>query len=142
MTMQDYLNPYGTWRVTTEGDCEGKSTRDLGVYVGYIDDIAFALSEKCFYALEFTKVCADVPKPKTIRENVNVNLNIESKTWKMSSKERVLFFQNMLKGRDVHVSEGTSYASVTLSKDNIELTKREIALSKLTDEEKELLGLK
>ena len=26
-----YNNAYGLWEVTTEGDCEGKSTRKLGV---------------------------------------------------------------------------------------------------------------
>ena len=42
ITAEDYKNPYGIWIVTTEGDCEGRSTRHLGVFQGYIDDIAFA----------------------------------------------------------------------------------------------------
>ena len=25
ITVDDYKNPYGTWMVTTEGDCEGRS---------------------------------------------------------------------------------------------------------------------
>ena len=31
MNKKEYTN-YGTFKVTTEGDCEGKSIRDLGVY--------------------------------------------------------------------------------------------------------------
>lgn len=31
ITAEDYKNPYGIWIVTTEGDCEGRSTRHLGV---------------------------------------------------------------------------------------------------------------
>ena len=48
-----YNNAYGLWEVTTEGDCEGKSTRKLGVYEGFIDDIAFALVGSCCYSLRF-----------------------------------------------------------------------------------------
>lgn len=40
ITAEDYKNPYGIWIVTTEGDCEGRSTRHLGVFQEYIDDIA------------------------------------------------------------------------------------------------------
>lgn len=43
---QEYSN-YGTFKVTTEGDCEGKSVRHLGTFTGYIDEIAFALADKC-----------------------------------------------------------------------------------------------
>lgn len=141
-TEKDYTNPYGTWQVTTEGDCEGRSTRNLGVYVGYLDDIAFALAEKCCYSLEFTKIDTEIPTPKKVLDQVNVVLNIDSKTWKLSVDDRVKYFQNMLHNRKVYVSRGSAYASVTLSKTNTEKTKKEIALAKLTDEEKQLLGLR
>lgn len=141
ITVDDYKSPYGTWIVTTEGDCEGRSTRNLGVYVGYIDEIAFALAEKCFYSLYFEKVCTDVPTPTKVLKEVNVTLDINSKTWKLSHNDRVKFFRNMLQNRDVYVSKGPSYASVILSRTNLEKTKREIALAKLTSEEKSLLGL-
>ena len=74
-------------------------------------------------------------------EKVDVTLDINSKTWKLSPHDRVEFFRNMLQGRDVYVSEGSAYASVILSRANLEKTKREIALAKLTAEEKALLGL-
>lgn len=50
---QEYSN-YGTFEVTTEGDCEGRSVRHLGTFTGYIDEIAFALADKCYYSLRFS----------------------------------------------------------------------------------------
>lgn len=51
-----YDNPFGIWHVTTEGDCEGRSPRDLGFNEGYIDEIALALADKCFYSLYFVAI--------------------------------------------------------------------------------------
>lgn len=48
-----YDNPFGIWHVTTEGDCEGRSTRDLGIHEGYIDEIALALADKCCSIMRF-----------------------------------------------------------------------------------------
>lgn len=141
ITDKDYTNPYGTWEVTTEGDCEGRSTRSLGVYVGNLDDIAFALAEKCFYSLEFTKINTEIPTPTKALDEVTVSLNIASNTWKMSAEDRIKYFENMFSNRDVYVSSSSIYASVTLNKTNTEKTKREVALAKLTNEEKRLLGL-
>jgi len=31
---EEYKNTYGRWRVTTEGDVEGRSTTDLGTHLG------------------------------------------------------------------------------------------------------------
>ena len=141
ITAEDYKNPYGIWIVTTEGDCEGRSTRHLGVFQGYIDDIAFALAEKCCYSLEFEKVCTDIPVPKRALDEVNVTLDINPETWKLSPIDRIGFFRNMLQDRNTFVSKGSAYASVTLSRKNLEKDKREVALAKLTAEEKVLLGL-
>ena len=52
-----YTNPYGLWEVTTEGDCEGRSRKGLGVFEGYLDDIAFYLANKAYYTLEFKSNC-------------------------------------------------------------------------------------
>ena len=49
MIKAPYDKVYGLWNVTTEGDCEGRSVRNLGTYEGNIDEIAFALADKCFY---------------------------------------------------------------------------------------------
>lgn len=141
MNIKDYKNPYGIWKVTTEGDCEGRSIRNLGVYQGYVDEIAFALADKCSYSLRFEKICTDVPKPTKAIEKVNISFAIESETWDMDSGERVQFVRSMLQGRGTHVFESNFATSVTLENTNIEKTKREVALAKLTPEEKALLGL-
>lgn len=48
-----YDKAYGFWHVTTEGDCEGRSITDLGVFEGNIDTIALALADRCYYSLRF-----------------------------------------------------------------------------------------
>ena len=139
-----YDNPYGIWEVTTEGDCEGKTTRRLGVYSGYIDEIALALADKCCYSLQFSQlniVKVDntfTPKCKT----VTVNLDINSGTWDMSAHERVLAMEKVFKDRPVYIKQGQAYASFCIEtiKQTVE-EKKQYALSKLTDEEKKILGL-
>lgn len=138
---QEYSN-YGTFKVTTEGDCEGKSVRHLGTFTGYIDEIAFALADKCYYSLRFSLV-----NPKDLdmtpkRDTVNVSLDIDSGTWNMKPDVRVEYFRELLKDRDVGVLPGISYASCVLTthKETIE-EKREKVLNKLTSEERKLLGL-
>ena len=51
-----YTNAYGFWQVSTEGDCEGRTTRVLGTFKGRVDEIAFALAEKSSYKLTFKAV--------------------------------------------------------------------------------------
>lgn len=109
------IQAYGTWTVTTEGDCEGRSTRQLGTHTGYIDDIAFALANQAYYGLRFSWVdplkLANVP-PNAAQ--IQVSLDIETGTWDMSVKERVDFVKKLLRGRDTLVQDGTYYACVNL----------------------------
>lgn len=117
-----YTNPYGLWKVTTEGDCEGRSSRNLGIFEGYLDDIAFYLADKAYYTLEFEKIDILRISHKNVnaeRSEVNVSLDISSGTWGMSSEERVLEFKKLLSERHVRVTEGDTYASVKLCKDGI-----------------------
>lgn len=138
---QKYSN-YGTFEVTTEGDCEGRSVKHLGTFTGYVDEIAFALADKCFYSLRFSLV-----NPKDLdmtpkRDTVNVSLDINSGTWDMKPDERVMYFRELLKDRDVEIFPSTSYASCVLTthRETIE-EKRVKVLKKLTLEERKLLGL-
>ena len=139
-----YTNPYGLWEVTTEGDCEGRSKKGLGIFEGYLDDIAFYLANKAYYTLEFKKISIprisheDVSMEKS---EVDVLLDSSSGTWDMSSEKRVLEFKKLLSRRNVHVTKGQFYASVKLSQTPTEDERRQKALSKLTDEERKLLGL-
>ena len=69
-----FMEPYGLWEVSTEGDCEGRSTRKLGIFRGNYQDIAFALADKCYYVLWFKKLDEtkfNLPKVKT-RDSVDI----------------------------------------------------------------------
>lgn len=50
------FDPLGVWRVTTEGDCEGRSVRQLGTYEGHVLDIAKQLAGQAYYQLDFRRV--------------------------------------------------------------------------------------
>lgn len=134
---------YGTFKVTTEGDCEGKSVRDLGTYTGYIDEIAFALADKCEYKLHFKQVHPeelDMTLPK--RDKVEISLDIDSGIWDLNVDNAKEYFKDFFKDRDVEVIGAHGYGSCTISthKETIEEKKTKI-LNKLTEEERKILGL-
>lgn len=139
---------YGIWHVTTEGDCEGRTTKDLGTHEGYLDDIAFALGEQGGYSLKFTRVHPLELRP--VCTKVHVSLDISSKTWDMKSDQRANYFRTLLVGRDVTIEESNYYAAATLirgtSPEARERAAREVvkarALSKLSPDEIKALGLK
>ena len=63
-----FMEPYGLWEVSTEGDCEGRSVRKLGIFRGNYQDIAFALADKCYYVLHFKRLDENefnLPKART-----------------------------------------------------------------------------
>lgn len=138
-TFVSEIEVYGIWKVTTEGDCEGRSSRNLGIFEGYLDDIAFYLVDKAYYTLEFEKI--SIPRishedVRTEQSEVNVSLDISSETWDMSSKERIQEFKKLLSRRNVHVTESQFYASVKLCQNApTEEERRQKALSKLTRDE-------
>jgi hypothetical protein len=147
--MTNTLPSYGIWHVTTEGDEEGRTTRDLGVHEGYIDDVAFALASRQFYSLDFELV--DTLKWKTlpVSTQANVRLKISTGTWDMLADARVGFFRQMLAGRDVTITKSNYFASVALTRgaDGESIARartaaqRSAALAKLTEVEREVLGL-
>jgi hypothetical protein len=63
----------GRWRVTTEGDCEGRTTWEFGVHVGHVADIAAALAPLAHYALDF-KIEPEPTVPSTPCRPAEVNL--------------------------------------------------------------------
>lgn len=145
---KDYNSSYGLWKVTTEGDCEGKTIRNLGTYEGNISDIAFYLKNKCEYSLQFSPAKDIKIKPCDVTHYgyVNISLDIDSGTWNMSPEDRVNYFKVLLNTENredvIIVEPGQYYASVKLvGYDSHEEYIRKTALEKLTDEEKEVLGL-
>jgi hypothetical protein len=78
------LDPIGWWKVTTEGDCEGRSTDTLGTFYGHVAEIAFANRKKSSYSLRFepvlnkgvpdevqTRVVVAGPKEKEIKVHIS-----------------------------------------------------------------------
>ena len=137
-----YLNPFGEWVVTTEGDVEGRTVSHLGTFMGYIDEIALSLADKCYYSLKFEAI-KPVTSFKPTRKSTVIALDIDSETWDMSSEKRMEFFRKLLQDRPVVVQEAVYFASVGISLPDkpAQEFSRKVALSKLTPEERVLLGL-
>lgn len=142
------MEAYGTWLVTTEGDCEGRTTRELGVHTGYLDDIAFALADQAYYGLRFRVIdLAELKNAPKKGAKVQVSLEIDTGTWDMDGKTRVEYFKQMLKGRNVYVKPGQYYACVELidgkSPEQQEAARQKVlvdsARNKLSEEELEAL---
>lgn len=70
-----YDKAYGFWHVTTEGDCEGRSITDLGVFEGNIDTIALALADRCYYyTLYFTAVDPTAYDKTPKKDEINISI--------------------------------------------------------------------
>lgn len=145
------ISSYGFWHVTTEGDCEGRSIRDLGVHQGHIDEIAFALASVCCYSLKFEAVDVTAWQWRTPATSVSIGLGINDgpRTWHMTPQARADWFREFLADRPVTVRTGMYFASVeiTAGKSPEELAEakriaeRKAALAKLTPDERRALGL-
>jgi len=105
------MNPYGTWRVKTEGDCEGRSTANLGTFTGYFDEIAFALASKCYYTLDFERVEDTDKFDKTPTAN-KVSVRI------LDMRGNTKDYEQLLKDRDVFVKTGRAFNSIELHTEN------------------------
>lgn len=121
------------WHVTTEADCEGRTIKDFGYFKGNLIEIAKRLSGNQYYSLSFREFkLADYPSFKTVPE-VHINVNMLEKS----------DLTRQLKSEGYDVVDSNYYKCVKLSipHDEVKEMKRQAALSKLTDEERELLGL-
>lgn len=109
-----YDDPYGIWEVTTEGDEEGRTTRRLGAYEGYLDDIAAEFADEAMYSLSFSKR----KKPKIVNpkpKRAYVSISIDARTYDLSSEDRQATLADLLKTRPVYVTKGSYYNSVNLN---------------------------
>ena len=61
------------YQVTTEGDCEGRTTSNLGIWEGDIVDIALGLADRCAYSLTFKEIKIQTAKQPT-RAEVDVTI--------------------------------------------------------------------
>lgn len=144
------FNPYGIWEVTS-GTCPEER---LGIFKGYIDEIALALSEFCaptiigenVCPLKFTRI-----EPKSvflsdigddIDPKKHVEIEIEGIPYTLlglaHSNERLEYLKKVFAGRPVQLSKGRNLDATTMhfSATEIERAKKIFAaLDKLTDEE-------
>jgi|TARA_R100000750_G_C2335181_1_gene91815 hypothetical protein len=134
----DKITLYGLWEVTTEGDCEGRTTRNLGIYEGYVDDIALTLADQAYYKLSFKQAVKVIKKgSKPTNEKVIVSLQYGILDEALSFADMFSLF----KDRPVVVEKNSSYRSVALISKNAEEIRTNKAMSKLSDEDKAVLGL-
>jgi len=123
---EEYLKPLGWWKVTTPDDCEGRTRKDLGVYEGYVDEIALFLADKAVYHLNFKKITDHTPR-KTGKEKfspdpnkrfppsaktVHVQYDIESETWNtVKTNEGIIKIKSSFIDRPVRIEFSNYYAS-------------------------------
>ncbi len=116
-----YESPINWWEVTTDGDCEGRSTKNLGIHYGHVAEIALSLQEGPCYDYTFTPAKnwenmkkGNRPKLPAQRKIVHIGLNIDSKTWDLKRDERAKWFTQWLDCEDILVTEGCYYKAVQI----------------------------
>ncbi len=122
------------WKVTTEGDCEGRTMKDLGMFRGNVIEIAKHLSGHAFYALHFSEV-------KTSETDIRANPKDSVSLTINNMNHMALIATLKSEGYEVGKSNFYNAISVALSEEERSKIKKEIALSKLTDEDRKILGL-
>lgn len=126
-----------------EGDGEGRSITDLGVFEGNIDTIALALADRCYYyTLYFTAVDPTAYDKAPKKDEINISIYGASGMYDMTKEERLDAMRNMLKDRPVFVRDGDRADTFIIStKQESREKRRQKVLDKLTAEERELLGV-
>ena len=129
---------YGTWQVTTEGDCEGRSIKNLGQHTGYIDEIALHLADKCYYSLTF-----EVVEPVAAYTPTSTEVHVHLRYGDYSLKDVSAMFKEA--NRPVEITSSNYYRSFKIVTKNKEEIRKNLliqsALTKLTDAERKALGL-
>jgi len=118
-------SPVGWWKVTTEGDQEGKSIKNLGWHYGHVVEIALSLDVAPCYAYCFSPPPNDAPDGMfsapteypafvQVRKKVAISLPIESGTWDIKGEARDAWFKAWLDSEDVEIVPNPAYSSVTV----------------------------
>lgn len=129
---------YGIWEVTTNGDCEGRTSKVLGIFEGHIDDIALSLSDEAVFYLYFKEFKPIIKQIADIKCESTVSVMVKQYGVYLSIDEAKSLFKN----RPVTINNGCGYYSTFGIKSNDSDTlKRAKALAKLSDDERKILGL-
>lgn len=129
-----YKNPYGTWEVKTVIGEDGSVVKGLGTFIGYVDEIALHLADKCGHYLDFKRIeaCKDL-RPTGFKVAVSFHPECEG----IDTKALIARYSN----RPVDVVASGAYQRITIVSKRKDEFIKEKALSKLTDEERRVLGL-
>jgi hypothetical protein len=83
-------SPVGWWIVTTEGDCEGRTTDQLGTHYGHVVEIAMSVTGGCGYSFRFVPIKGlEVPPGHETRQAVRkeANIRLDPISYKGGEKE-------------------------------------------------------
>lgn len=122
------------YEVKTYNDCEGRTTRLLGIYRGNVQDIALHLADKAVYHLLIKPISIQEAGNPT-RKTVEVHFSGFG-----SESEELVNTELATKYHSVYIGSGEVTYDIR-SKQELDEMKRREALSKLSSEEKALLGL-
>jgi hypothetical protein len=112
---RDQLNPMGLWRVTTEGDEEGRTVRSLGIHEGHLGEIMLALSPATFYSLAPQRVYPPkIEADRTVTHD-SANMSYYDLFGHIKPEEAIPKVQRLL-GARFKVSKGQYYCSVKITK--------------------------
>lgn len=106
-------DPVGTWMITTEGDCEGKTTRNITTVSGHFAEVALAYAGYAEY-----KLTLETPKKSHLlktkpKMQVSVGPGISSGLWDYSNEIIAEILQKWV-GDDYIVKPDRYYKSVKI----------------------------
>lgn len=140
---------YGKWEVHNHSD---DRSWFMGVFEGFIDEIALHLADRCSRSLEF-KIADDLPgrTPTGTRVLVMIPSEIKQKFYRAntdhetSTKQAIDEVQKAFENRPVVISSSPVYGCFQIEPENKSQVRKEIvrqkALAKLTEEERTALGI-
>jgi len=112
-------SPVGWWRVTTEGDEEGRTVDVVRDFYGHVAEIA--LSAECRgYKLTFRPINGRKKPNKRPAYTVDadrvitITLGMSNSTWKLNTDRFVLYVSAWLAYPDVVVTPSNYFSSVTI----------------------------
>ena len=133
------LPSYGVWEIKTESGVTRGALENVGTYIGYLDDILFALADRFHPTAHVQRVNDSSFDGYKKATSVQVTFDYPQHT--NCEEERLEFAKQIFAGRPgIAVEDGCFLGSVKIIDSNL-IEKRKAALAKLTMEEIEILGL-
>ena len=141
---KSWMHPVSFWSVTTEGDSEGHSVKDLGTFYGHYVDIALALADKACYALHFERINEEDLKLPIMQTRDNVLIAFRDSSG-IKSDCMATSIRSAISDSGASVYAGMWEGYVSIQRAETEEMKKTKALNKLRNtlspEEMALLGL-